>query len=192
MVETTNDDQRTVMPLFLLALVSRGGLNTLYALQHQAGLQPGGVQPVLRQLERDRLLQRSEEGKRRRRIITVTQEGEARLAAQWQSCLSNYPDVESVLRAATIALMMDDRQTASNYLLHVADDYDRRSGGPHSGNPDARASLVDWYAYMRAQWETARLQSAAQTLRHIGNTIEASEEAQSRANLPPAERLQGH
>lgn len=191
MVETTNDDQYTVMPLFLLALVSRGGLNTLYALQQRAVLQPGGVQPVLRKLEKEGLLQRSAEGKRRRRVMKVTKEGEARLAAHWQSCLNNHPDVESVLRAATIALMMDERRIASNYLLHMSADYEHRSGGAHATNPDARASPLDWYAYMRSHWETSRLQSAAQTMRNIGIAMEASAEAQPRAKLPPAKWLEG-
>jgi DNA-binding PadR family transcriptional regulator len=178
-------DKHAVMPLFLLALVSRGGLNTLYALQHQAGLQPGGVQPVLRQLECDGLLQRSEEGKRRRRVMKVTKEGEASLAARWQDCLSNYPDVESVLRAATIALMMDGQRSAANYLSYVANDYERRSSGVHTGSLDFRASFLDCYASMRAQWEKVRLQSAAQALRNIARTLEAPMEVRSAANMPP-------
>jgi DNA-binding MarR family transcriptional regulator len=164
------------MPLFVLAMVSRGGLNTLYSLQHQAALQPGGVQTVLRQLERDGLLQRSEEGKRRRRAMVVTDKGKEILAAHWQSCLGFYMDVESVLRAGTTSLLMGDQKAACHYLLNVADDYERRSRAAHAGHPDYQGSLVDWYGYMRTQWETARLQSAAQTLRMIANTIDGSAE----------------
>jgi len=180
-------DQYTVMPLFLLTLVSRGGLNTLYALQHQAGLQPGGVQPVLRQLERDGLLLRSEEGKRRRRAMVVTDKGEETLAAHWRTCLGFYIDVESVLRAATTSLLMGDQKAAYHYLLNVADDYQRRSSGPHAGHPDHRASLTDWYAYVRAKWETARLQSAAETLRTIARTIDGSAEFRPTKSLLPAD-----
>jgi DNA-binding MarR family transcriptional regulator len=176
------------MPLFLLALVSRGGLNTLYALQHQAGLQPGGVQPVLRQLERDGLLLRSDEGKRRRRAMVVTDKGEETLAAHWRTCLGFYMDVESVLRAATTSLLMGDRKAAYHYLLNAADDYERRSRGAHAGHPDRQDSLVDWYGYMRAQWETARLQSAAQMLRMIANTIDGSAEFLPTKSLLPSDR----
>lgn len=173
------------MPLFVLALVSKGGVNTLYALQHQAGLQPGGVQPVLRRLEKEGLLQRSEEGKRRRRALVVTDKGKEALAANWRSCLGFYGDVESVLRAATTSLLMGDQKAAYRYLLNVADDYERRSRGAHAGNPDYQGSLVDWYGYMRTQWETARLHSAAQALRTMANTIEASMKVRSRTNELP-------
>ena len=184
-------DQYSVMPFFLLAVVSRGGLNTLYDLQHHAGLQPGGVQPVLRQLERDGLLRRSEEGKRRRRAMVVTDKGEETLAAHWRTCLGFYMDVESVLRAATTSLLMGDQKTAYRYLQSVADDYKCRSGGARATDPDARASPLDWYAFMRRHWETSRLQSAAETLRNIGIAMEASTEAQARAKLPPIEWLEG-
>jgi DNA-binding MarR family transcriptional regulator len=175
------------MHLFVLALVSRAGLNTLYALQHQAALQPGGVQPVLRQFEKEGLLQRSDEGKRRRRVMLVTDKGKEVVAAHWRSCLDFYPDIESVLRAATVALLMGEQKAAYHYLLNVADDYQRRSSGPQAGHQDDRASLLDWYVYMRAKWETARLQSAAQTLRMIANTIDGSAEFRPTKSLLPSD-----
>src|SRR5664279_5158926 len=105
MVETINHEPSEVMPFFLLSLISRGGLHTLYDFQQQAGLQPGGVQPILRQLENGGLVKRSQEGKRRRRVIATTEEGETVLAAGWPSCLVFHLDIESDLRAATIALL---------------------------------------------------------------------------------------
>jgi DNA-binding PadR family transcriptional regulator len=186
-VATIKHDHYTVMPLFVLALVSKGGLNTLYALQHEAGLQPGGVQPVLRQLERDGLLLRSEEGKRRRRVMVVTDKGQATLAAHWHGCLDLYWDVESVLRAATVALLMDVPRVASAYLLNMAYEYDRKSSDSRTSDPDDRASLVEWYGYMRTHCETSRLRSAAQALRTMAKTIEASMKVQSRTNEPQAE-----
>ena len=101
--------------------------------------------------------------------MAVTDKGEQTLAAHWRTCLGFYMDVDSVLRAATTALLMGDQKAAYHYLLNAADDYERRSRGPHAGHPDYQDSLVDWYGCMRAQWETARLQSAAQTLRNIRN-----------------------
>ena len=146
---------------------------------------------LFNQLERDGLLLRSEEGKRRRRAMVVTDKGEQTLAAHWRTCLGFYMDVDSVLRADTTALLMGDQKATYHYLLNAADDHGRRSRGPHAGHPDYQDSLVDWYGYMRAQWETARLQSATQTLRNIGIAMEASAEAQPRAKLPPAEWLEG-
>jgi DNA-binding PadR family transcriptional regulator len=147
----------------------------------------GGVQPVLRQLERDGLLVRSDEGKRRRRAMVVTEKGEAILAAHWHGCLDLHWDVESVLRAATVALLMDDPRVTSSYLLNMAYEYDRKSSGSRTGDPDDRASIVEWYGYMRAHCETSRLQSAAQALRAIAKTIESSIKVQSRRNEPQAE-----
>jgi DNA-binding MarR family transcriptional regulator len=192
-VATIKDDHYTVMPLFVLALVSKGGLNTLYTLQHQAGLQPGGVQPVLRQLEKEGLLQRSAEGKRRRRVMVVTDKGKETLAAYWRSCLGFYMDVESVLRAATTSLLMCDPREAYCYLRSIAADYERKSTGPNKAIPDYRGSLMDWYGFMRSEWETARLQSAAQTLRMIANTIDGSAEFLPTKSLLPSDgRVEGN
>src|SRR5664279_2515283 len=106
MVLTSKRESTEVMPIFLLTMISKGGLRTLYDLQQQAGLQPGGINPIVRQLENGGLLERSEEGKRRRRTMVVSTEGEKVLAADWLGCLVFHRDVESVLRAATTALLM--------------------------------------------------------------------------------------
>ncbi len=47
-----------------MAAISRGGLNTLYALQQAAGLQPGSLTHVIRALIEAGFLVRSEGAKR--------------------------------------------------------------------------------------------------------------------------------
>ena len=105
------------MDYFVLAMISRGGLHSLYELQQGVGLQPGGIQPVLKRLEQEGFLERSEQQKRRRRLMTVTELGEQFLNAAWPDCLDDYPDVESILRAATVGILMGDWQRAYRYLL---------------------------------------------------------------------------
>jgi DNA-binding PadR family transcriptional regulator len=178
MVSTSYRESTEVMPLFLLALISKGGLRTLYDLQQQAALQPGGVQPVLRQLENEGFLTRSEEGKRRRRVMSVTEEGERLLAEQWPACMVFHSDVESVLRAATVALLMEQPHYARGYLLDSAVDYERKSKNLPAAGQNSSRTILDVYISLRTGWETTRLESAAQTLRGIADTLGTSKAVQ--------------
>jgi hypothetical protein len=108
------------MGIFLLAAVSRGGLDTLYALQNGAGLQPGSIAPVIRALIEARLLQRSDRKKRRRKPMMVTNTGEEVLLDEWKNSLNVGLEVESILRGTTVALLMGDSATACQYLLGAA------------------------------------------------------------------------
>ena len=178
MVLTSKSESAEVMPIFLLALVSKAGLRTLYDLQQQAGLQPGGIIPILRQLENGGLLKRSEEGKRRRRILAVTTEGERVLATDWPGCVVFHRDVESVLRASTIALLMGQSHLARNYLIDVAAEYESKSRNLPTRDVHSSQSVLDLYVSMRGGWETARLESAAETLRGIAGDLQTSKAVQ--------------
>src|SRR3954454_23727883 len=104
------------MEMFILAAVSRGGLDTLYALQQEAGLQPGGIAPVIRRLEQEGLLTRLEGGKRRRRAMKVTEKGEEFLGSQWGNLIDDRRELESILRSATVALLMDGSGIACRFI----------------------------------------------------------------------------
>lgn len=172
-VMTIQSDERNVMDYFLLATVSRGGMNTLYALQHSAGLQPGGIQPTLRRLEAEGLLKRSEEAKRRKRVIQVTDEGEQLLESLWRNCLRNYPDTESILRCATLALLMNDFNYAHSYLMNMADEQEHIAGAEWGSDPVPRKlAAVAWYGYMKAQWDLGRHRSLSTVLRNIARELE--------------------
>ncbi len=84
-----------------MAAIARGGLRTLYALQQEAGRQPGSVKGVLGHLEAQGLLSRSVGTKRGRRDMTVTEAGEECLRNEWHQCLDPTREIESVLRSAT-------------------------------------------------------------------------------------------
>jgi DNA-binding MarR family transcriptional regulator len=160
------------MDFFLLASISRGGLRSLYDLKQQAGLEPGGIRLLLNRLERDGLLERSEQQKRRRRLMTVTEKGSQMLKEGWQRCLGDYPDAESVLRAATVAMLMGDRMTARAYLTDIADRHEWKAQTMRNEPDPMKSSALEWYSHMRASWETRRRRSAATLFREIAREME--------------------
>ena len=160
--------------MFVLASISRGNLHSLYELQRGLGLQPGGIQPVLRRLERDGFLKRAPQERRRRRLITVTAEGERVLSAEWHHALRDYPDPESVLRASTIAILMGDREAAKDYLRGIAAVYEQGLPLKTGASDQKPSSPVELYAFMRSSWETARRQCSAEVFRRIASRMEES------------------
>ena len=160
-----------MMSLFVLAAVSKAGLQSLYALQREAGLQPGGIQPVLRQLQADGLINRSEQGKRRRRQLTVTAKGEETLSHAWQNCLRDYTDAESTLRATAVALFMRQPRIASAYLRGSAQTYERDQPSLSEVVTDQIVPL-EFYNRMRLGWERARRKCAATLFRQLADELE--------------------
>ncbi len=122
MFDETNETEITLsaMEYFLLALIQKAELTSLYAFQQGAGLQPGGIRSALQRLESLRLIARAESGARRRRDFSLTPGGVLYLNRTWRNCMREYPDGESVLRAAGVALLMDDPQYAGDYLNGLA------------------------------------------------------------------------
>jgi DNA-binding MarR family transcriptional regulator len=117
MVETiTIDELAGPMPIFLMAAISRGGLNTLYAFQQAACLEPGSINHVVKELEKAGLLVRSEGAKRGRRAMALTEAGESFLVQEWRRSMDARREIESVLRGATVALLMGDIGEASRFL----------------------------------------------------------------------------
>src|ERR1039458_5868436 len=99
MVQTSMDHRPNgPMEMFLMAAISRGCLNTLYALQKSVGLQPGNLAPVIKRLQECGFLTRSEAAKRRRKVMELTESGKAFLEGHWTECLSFSRDFESNLR----------------------------------------------------------------------------------------------
>jgi DNA-binding MarR family transcriptional regulator len=107
------------MEFFILALIGRVGLKSLYELRQQAGLEPGGIRSAMKTLENAELISRTAPGKRRRRDLTLTSTGRAVLEGSWPGCLREYPDADAVLRAAFVAWVMGSPGAAAAYLNHV-------------------------------------------------------------------------
>jgi DNA-binding MarR family transcriptional regulator len=160
------------MDFFVLAMVSRGGLHSLYDLQQKVGLQPGGIHPVLKKLEQAGFLGRSKQERRRRRLMTVTQEGEHFLNEAWHECQDDYGDVESVLRAATVGILMGDVPRTCRYLLEIAKQHDKAVPGAQEMPKKKGLSDVEWYQHVRWHWESSRRKSAASVFREIAKELE--------------------
>jgi DNA-binding MarR family transcriptional regulator len=152
------------MEIFLMAAVSRARLNTLYALQQAASLQPGSLSHVIKVLEEARLLVRSEGAERGRRAMTLTETGERFLAEEWRTSLDANREMESILRSVTVALLMDDSSAALSFLHQAAFERERRQG-PHRFRTFSRESTpIDMQAEVRAVYESRRCEMEARVL----------------------------
>jgi DNA-binding MarR family transcriptional regulator len=173
MVETISagDGPKGPMEVFLMAAISHGGLNTLYALQRAAGLQPGSLAPVIRNLVEAGLLVRSERGKRGRRTMTVTKAGERLLDGEWVNSLDAHREIESVLRGVTVALLMGDVAAAVGFLFRSADERARYQGPQELGKIPSGMAPVDFHADMRAVHENRRRAMEAAVLQEFGTKL---------------------
>jgi DNA-binding PadR family transcriptional regulator len=162
------------MEFFLLALIERGGLKSFYALQSQAGLQPGGIRPSLDRLEAEGLLSRGAPSSRRKREYALTEFGRQFLAQRWVFSLQSYVELDSMLRAITVALLMGDRKTARHYLRDACADRDRAAAEKeveitkYAGKSDP----LSIYMWMRAVCETRRRRAEVEALGQIGEEIQ--------------------
>jgi DNA-binding MarR family transcriptional regulator len=161
------------MQIFLMAAISRGGLNTLYALQQAAGLQPGSLAHVIKALMEAGMLERSEGAKRGRREMALTAAGERFLVEEWRKGLVANREMESVLRSATVALLMDDIVTAFRFLHESALERERRQGPTKLGEASSGKAPVDFHSEMRAVYETRRREMERDVLREFADKLMA-------------------
>lgn len=147
------------MEYFILALVGKVGLRSLYELRQEAFLEPGGIRSAIKALEDEKLLSRTAPGKRRRRELTLTPAGNAFLDHSWQSSLREYGDAEAVLRAALVAWLMDGPATAAAYLKQMGQSRLERAQRMRDVQEHVKCSkreLLSSYAWMRASLEAHR------------------------------------
>jgi DNA-binding PadR family transcriptional regulator len=159
------------MEMFLMAAISRGGLNTLYAFQQTVGLQPGSLKPVLGQLEKDGLLVRWKGAKRGRRVMTLTKHGETFIAKEWRGCLDPRREMESILRSTTVALLMDDAMGAVDFLLQSASERVRRAAPSELAQIFPEREPIDLHAELRTVYESRRRVMEAEVLEEFARKI---------------------
>ena len=159
------------MEMFVMAAMSRGSLNTLYTFQRAAGLQPGSLKSVIQQLEKNRLLNRSRGTKRGRRVMSLTEAGERFLSEEWRSCLDSRREVESILRSATVALLLGETGAAVNFLLHSASERARRVVPNELGKTSPEKEIIDFHAEMRTVYEHRRRAMEANVLEDFAMKI---------------------
>jgi DNA-binding PadR family transcriptional regulator len=115
----TESDELAVMEYFILALIGKARLRSLYAFRQTAEVEPGAIRGALKHLEERRLITRAEPASRKRRDMALTQAGWSLLQESWTRCLSEHADAESVLRAAWIAMVMSEPEHAATYLEEI-------------------------------------------------------------------------
>ncbi len=162
------------MEYFILALVGKARLTSLYAFQQRAGLQPGGIRTSLQRLEDRGLLDRARSGSRQRRDFSLTSAGVRFLEKTWKHCVANYPDAESILRAATVAVLMGDEHYAAEYLSGAA--LTRESSGKEKSMEaerlgSGRLDPLSTYAWMRALTEAHRREGESDAFSKLGRTL---------------------
>jgi DNA-binding MarR family transcriptional regulator len=162
------------MEYFILALIDKAELSSLYEFQQRAGLQPGGIGPALRRLEEVGFVQRAESATRRRRELSLTPIGSRFLHDSFLQCLREYPDVESVLRATCVALLMGRPEMAAQYLEGLAvgrrNSAEEKSMDAERLGKSQRDSLST-YAWMRALCEARRRGAESDALSTLGRSL---------------------
>lgn len=168
------DPKLSVMEYFILALIGKLGLTSLYAFRQEAGLEPGGIRPALRRLERRGFISHAQPGRRMRRALALTPEGRVQLEHSWTRCLRERSDAETVLRVAFLAWVMDDPGHAAAYL-HSTGDMEKvkaREAANQAEHLERRQKdALSGYAWMRTSLEAHRRNAESTAYSAISETL---------------------
>jgi DNA-binding MarR family transcriptional regulator len=183
------------MEFFILALIHRVGLTSIYEFQQRAGLQPGGIRPALARLEQRNLINRSESAARRRRDFALTSDGLALLHGAWQQCLNDHTELEAVLRAAFVAVLMGGVDQAIAYLFSLATT--RRATADEKAAEAERfkktqGDPLSAYTWMRAATESHRRSAESDAFLQLSQYLEANIEIYGKSKQQPATGVEQH
>lgn len=163
----------SAMEFFLLAVIGKGGLTSLYELQKRAGLEPGGIRPALARLELDGYLTRAEHAARNKKRLRLTAKGIHFLEKNWSLSLQNFSDFESVLRATAVALLMGEPKTARMHLK--ATSFQRTEAAKQieaeSGSTPTDGNALSFYRWMRLVHEARRSHQEARVLLEVREAV---------------------
>jgi DNA-binding MarR family transcriptional regulator len=163
------------MEFFILALVGRMGLGSLYALKQEVGLEPGGIRSALKHLLDGNLIMRADEGKRRRRDMALTEEGVDVLRKSWMECVGEKGDAESLLRAAFVVWTMDGPRAAAGYLHRLGEARQEMAEEMEYESKRLERSQkgpLSSYSWMRASLEAHRRQTESEAFLSMSRSIE--------------------
>ena len=163
------------MEFFILALIDRAGLKSLYSFQKHAALQPGGIRPALLRLEQQNLIQRAESSRRQRKDFSLTPEGKDLLSRAWQQCLKDTGEPEGVLRSICVALLMGQPDTALYFAMSVRDNRSSEARGREQeaeGLYRAQNDPLSLYMWMRAITEARRRNAEGEALAQLISHLE--------------------
>ncbi len=156
------------MEVFLMAAVSRCGLDTLYSLQRTVGLEPGSLSQVIMRLVAAGMMVRADGAKRGRRVMALTEAGQVFLSDEWKTSLDPKREVETIIRGAIVALLMDDVRSAMDFLFQSASERRRHSTAPVLATGHSRMSAIDLHSELRMVYESRRAEMEAAVLEEFG------------------------
>ena len=164
-----------VMDCFILALIGKMNLTSLYAFRQEADLEPGAVRSPLKHLEERALITRAQPGARMRRDMALTEAGWRALEGSWKTCLREHADSESVLRAAWVASVMSHPEQAAAYLQEMGEKrqieaHDTKTKAEHLERQTKTSSLFE-YRRMRTWTEACRRSAESQAFLSISRSL---------------------
>ena len=166
------------MEFFLMSTIEKAGLNSMYRLQQMAGLQPGGIRPTLARLERYGLLARERGSKHGRKELKLSEQGRQVLEEHWDAAIDrSYLDIESVLRAACCALLMNEAERACIYLNGQAEVRSRWANEREreaARFADSEKDPIGIYAWLKNECDAARKKAESKTLFAISDQLRTS------------------
>ncbi len=183
---TSKETHLQPLDIFILAVIGRLKATTLYALQQQADLSPGTASPSLRRLLALGFIRKGEaRGEKQAKKLTLTNDGECFLEANWRDLLLDVPDdAESILRRAWVAYPFSNDE-ALTYLRTAAQELEGRSrelqrairrGQRDEVHGNRKPSYSDLRAYQEFHFQLAQARLAAEcdALRAIAQRLQDS------------------
>ncbi len=163
------------MEFFILVLIGRMELKSIYAFKEEARLQPGGIRSALKKLVDGKLVTRADEARRRRRDMALTESGVDALATKWMNCLLEGGEAESVLRIAFVALEMAGPDAAARYLRRVGESRLEKAeemGYESMHLERSQKGPLSSYAWMRASLDAHRQRAEGEAFLSMSRSIE--------------------
>jgi DNA-binding MarR family transcriptional regulator len=162
----------------------RGGASSLYDLKTWLEINPGAISHAVERLTKRGALSREDEGYRRKRKLSVTEEGRRILREHWQSVLNERLDEgESLARAIWLIQVMGRtraHQSGAPLLREKADKIEKsiRKTNPPRLSPDRQLDVIETYRWIKSVTENHRARAVTDSLREIADFV---------ANLPDVE-----
>lgn len=118
-----NPEQFGTREYYILALLAKTKLRSLYDFQQEAFIEPGSIRLALDRLEVNGFIKRAESSFRNRREFSTTNAGYQFLEENWENLFKKsywktYCQTEAILRTVTVALLMGHPLRAAEFLAN--------------------------------------------------------------------------
>ncbi len=166
----------SALEFFLVTLIEKAELRTVYELHRELGLSPGALRPALENLVKRGYLEKSEAGSRGRQEFVLTGKGEEILSVHWQGFLQQPPegDADSVVRVAW-ALNVLNARASIDFLESAAaarERMARASSREAESFREKEDQLVAVYRWMRAVARAEQYRADAKCFTQLARRLE--------------------